>query len=120
MINYFMLVVVPNLNIFFVNFGSVGVICSLIGFLIYLHKRFEAWDKATRKASDKFLKGLIPIFVVSLISIFISCFMPSKKDILQLKTISIISELKGADQLPQKIITRLNKLLDVDEPKEIS
>ncbi len=118
MINYFLLVLLPNLSCFFVTLGIFGIVTSIVLFLIYLSKKFEACDDREEAAASLYFKKTIPVFLVSVLLLFVSCFIPEKKDMLQLKAVSIISELKGVEQIPQKLIDRLNDLLGEDMKDE--
>lgn len=111
MLNYLLLVILPNLDCFFGTLGVFGIVTSIVLLVIYLSKKFEACTNDEEEQAAQYFKKIIPIFSVSVLMFLFSCFLPTKKDIIQLKAISIISELKGADQIPQKVIDRLNDLL---------
>lgn len=110
--NYFWLVVLPNLDCFFGILGCMGMIFCIIGFLVYLNKKIEAYQIEDHKKAGEFAKTLFKVLGGSMIMFFMTCFIPSKKDLIQLKMISVIAELKGVEQIPQKLIDRLNNLLD--------
>lgn len=110
--NYFWLVVLPNLNCFFETLAILGTIACIIGGFIYKEKKINAYNENDHKEAWEFAKTMYKVFAISMIMFFITCFIPTKKDIIQLKTISIISELKNADKIPQKLIDRLNDLLE--------
>ena len=110
--NYWWLVVIPNLDFFFGTLGCFGIVACIIGGFIYLVKKIEAYDEKDHKNAWKFAKTMFKVFATSMTLFFITCFIPTKKDIIQLKAISIISELNGVNQIPQKLIDRLNILLE--------
>lgn len=123
--NYFWLVVIPNLECFFGVLGCFGVVASIVCFYISFEQyafytRPEEYHDALEKKralERKYSRFAFNLFLASTIIFLITCFIPTKKDIIQLKTISIISELKGADLIPQKLVDRLNDLLDSGEHK---
>ncbi len=113
--NYWWLVVIPNLDCFFGTLGCLGIVAFIVGGFVYLHKKIEAYNEKDHKNAWAFAKTMFKVFAASMTLFFITCFIPSKKDIVQLKVISVVSELKGVDQIPQKLIDRLNELLDGDK-----
>ncbi len=112
--NYFWLVVLPNLDSFFGTLGVVGLISCVIGGFIFMHKKIEAYNKEDHENAWKFAKKMFIIFGISMSIFFVTVFIPSKKDIVQLKIISVVSEIKGVEQIPQKLINKLNLLLEDD------
>ena len=113
--NYLWLVVVPNLASFFETLGILGVVSCIVGGVFYTAEKLTACGKEEHKEAGKLAKNTMKLFSVSMTLLFIVCFIPNKKDVIQLKAISMVSELKGSDQIPQKIVTRLNKLLDEED-----
>lgn len=112
------LVVIPNLDCFLGVLGVMGIISSVFGGFVYIDKKIDAYDQKDHEDAWKFAKTIIKLFAASMFMFFITCFIPTKKDIFQLKIISVVSELKGVDQIPQKLIDRLNDLLDGDKKDE--
>ena len=110
--NYFWLVVLPNLDCFFGTLGILGLLACIIGGFVYMHKKIDVYGGFDEKEAWEFAKKMFKLFAVSMTIFFVTCFIPTKKDIIQLKAISMISELKDADKMPQKLIDRLNDLLD--------
>ncbi len=104
--NYFLLVVLPNLDVLIQILGFIGIVISIIVFC-------SSIDSHDRDDDDVFgvMKASIKLFLASVFLFFISCFIPGKKEIIQLKIISVVSELKGVEQIPQKLIDRLNDVL---------
>lgn len=113
--NYFWLVVLPNLDCFFGALGILGIVACIIGGFVYMHIKIDAYNKEDHANAWKFAKTMFKVFAVSMTLFFITCFIPTKKDIIQLKIISVVSELKGVDKIPQKLIDRLNDLLGEDK-----
>lgn len=109
--NYFWLVVLPNLDCFFGMLGIIGLVVSVIGGFIYLGQKTDARHKEDHDNAWMFARSMLKVFAASMAMLFITCFFPTKKDIIQLKIISVVSELKGADQIPQKLVDRLNDIL---------
>lgn len=105
--NYLLLVVLPNLAVFFAIVGFVGIVATLICFVCTCDQY------ATREQINRYLK----VGGIFLGFLFISCFIPCEKQIIELKVISTISELKGVSQIPQKMIDRINDLLDMGKKK---
>src|SRR4030095_1251997 len=113
--NYLFLVLLPNINNFFCTMGCISMGLSVIFLIICACKKIESCDEDDEKKCLELSKNISKLFFISLLIFFISCFIPDKKDIIQLKVISIISELKGIDNIPQKIIEKLNDLLECKE-----
>lgn len=97
--NYFLFVLLPNI-------GELLKIISFIGFVLSIFFAIFAEEE------KKFINHFITIVVFTLIVTFISCFIPTKKDVLKLKAISAVSEIKGIDKIPQKLIDLLNDSLE--------
>jgi|SRR5690349_6526484 len=115
--NYFWLVVLPNLDYFLGTLGILGIVFCIFAVFFYLHMLCEACDEEDEQEALKFAKNTLKVFVMSMFLFFITCFIPTKKDIAQLKVLSVVGELKGVDKIPQKLIDRLNDLLDEEEKK---
>jgi uncharacterized Tic20 family protein len=101
--NYLLLVVLPNICCLIAILGIAGTILGILGFM-----RAAEGDDYGHKLSIKQL-------IVSMLLIFISCFIPTKQDIIELKIISVVSGLKGADKIPQNIIDKLNDFLELEK-----
>jgi hypothetical protein len=112
--NYFWLVVLPNLDCFFVLLGVIGIFACAVGCFMYADKKMDAYTPECHAKASKFGKCVFKGLSLSLLLLFISCFIPTKKDIMQLKVLSLVSEIKGIDQIPQKIIDRLNEVLEAE------
>lgn len=110
--NYLFLVVLPNIRAFFVITGGLGIIGCLIAFICYLNESIDTYNNEGKEKLKKFRKGIVTTLIVCLCAVFITCFIPQKKDILQFKAISVLQELDGVDKIPQKIIDKLNNILD--------
>lgn len=113
--NYLLLVVIPNLDCFFGSLGVIGIVTCIILFIGSGIQYSDAYDDADTQKAIKNIKTVCKIFAVSMFLFFITCFIPTKKDMIQLKAISIISELQGVEKIPQKVVDRLNDLLDAGE-----
>ncbi len=110
--NYLFLVVLPKISCLLVILGSLG----LIGSILYLCGCIMDTDYINSKEKpDPIWSFNKRIFFISAMFLFITVFIPGKKEFLQLKAISIISETKGINGIPQKLINKLNYLLDDDK-----
>jgi len=76
--NYLSLVLFPNIKDFMIIFGIIGIIISLIIFYCWEQSCCEEEKEAFWKKGNKFL--LSSIFIL-----FITCFIPTQIDILQLE-----------------------------------
>lgn len=110
--NYFWLVLLPNIECFFCTLGIIGIVACVVGGFIYMSMQLEAYNKEDHDNAWIFAKKILKVFAASMTLLFISCFIPSKNDIVQLKIISVVSELNGSEQIPQKLVDRLNAILD--------
>lgn len=110
--NYFWLVLLPNLDSFFCILGVAGIVAASIVFCIYWEKMDYVCTKEHANDARNLAKRSLKLFASAMIMFFITCFIPTKKDIIQLKIISAVSELKGVEQIPQKLIDRLGYLLE--------
>jgi hypothetical protein len=110
--NYLLFVLLPNIADFFGVLCIIGFIISLIGFLDYSVRMSSAYHTEDKNEASQYGKKIIKIFISSIILLFIACFIPCRKEIVQLKAISMVSELKGIDKIPQKLLNKLDKLLD--------
>lgn len=110
--NYFWLVVIPSLGCFFATLGCIGIVACIFGGFSYAYQKMEALYEVEHENAHKKAKIVLKLFIISMAMFFVTCFIPTKKDIIQLKIIHIASELKGIDQIPQKLVDRLNDLLD--------
>lgn len=70
-----------------------------------------AYSKLEHEAASKYAKISITFLALSMSMLFITCFIPNKKEMIELKVISVVSELKGLDKIPQKLINRLNDII---------
>lgn len=115
MINYFLLVVIPNLDCLLSCLGIMGMMVAFVLGLILWSKMSDASCDKEHKECWVLANNILKILIASMFIFFITCFIPSKKDMLQLKVISIVSELQGVEKIPQKVIDRLNDLLGDDK-----
>jgi len=97
MINYLLLVVLPNIRWLLCTLSIIG---SIWGFLLVMDSR-----------PDSERAGCIMI-AISLFVLMIAMFIPKKSEVIQLKLISVAQEIKGLDGIAQKSVDKLNKLLD--------
>lgn len=100
--NYLLLVVLPNMNTLLNVISVIGIISSVWICCVGCNEK-----------NEKLVKKSIKIFIYSLVLIFISCFIPTKKEIIELKIISVVSGVKGIDKVPQNIIDKLNDFLEI-------
>lgn len=119
--NYFLLVLLPHLDCFLSGLGIFGVvvcgICAIPCGVVYTDAHGE--DEVNH--AKKLVKILTRTLIGSIALIALSVPIPSKTEIIQLKAINVLSEIKGVDQIPQKVVDRLNSLLDlVDKENEKS
>lgn len=106
--NYLWLVVMPNFGKLLDILGGFGLIVFITALFIFVaFKDLHGVDDHKQT-----IKSLSNILLMSIMMFFIGCFIPSKKEIIELRAISIISEVNGADQIPKKIVDKLNDLLE--------
>ena len=90
--NYFFLVFVPNFFAFIGFLGAFGFVASLAGVVIYLYKKDNSYSQECLNDAKLFGKKVLKGLILSMSMIFITCFMPSKEDIIQLRAMSIACE----------------------------
>jgi heme/copper-type cytochrome/quinol oxidase subunit 2 len=117
MMNYFLLIIVPNLHCFVSVLSTFGIVLSVASFLIWMHLKCEARNDEDEKQALIHLNRVVKIFLVSISMLFIICFIPSRSAIIQLQVINCIQELKGVQEIPQKLIDKLNKILEIEDKK---
>lgn len=110
--NYLLWIVLPSFEIFFTMLGVVGLVSSAILAIAATTAAHNACGEEEIIQAKKFSKFSITALGISVLLLFISCFLPSKKALMQLKVISVVSELKNADKIPQKLVDKINLLLD--------
>lgn len=115
--SYLCLVVIPNLRIFLIIAGLFGLILCISCVLSLWEIGLDGVPEEHRRTCFKMRIGLVKGILFSVFILFLSGFFPSKKEMIQLKALNMISELKGVEQIPQKLVDRLNELLDVEEKK---
>lgn len=113
--NYLLLVLLPHLDCFLTIIGAITVIIGLIGSFISISAISEADGEGEEKSAKSMLVTFVKALIAGLIMLFISIFIPTKAEIIQLKVLGALSELRGADKIPQKLIDRINDLLDLKE-----
>ncbi len=111
-LNYFLLVLLPHLDCYIQLIGIIGFVISLIACLIKLHDVFDAYNDDDLIEAKSVLRKTAKIPLAFLLLSSLSIPIPNKREIIQLKAITVLSEIKGLDQIPQKLIDRLNDLLD--------
>jgi Na+/H+ antiporter NhaD/arsenite permease-like protein len=112
MVNYFWLVFLPNIGFLFSLLGLIGLIFCVLYWVGYFATKYDPRTK-DRNEEDRFCHGVMFIAsLVVMVLLLLGFFIPSKKEIIQLKLLSAATELKGADQIPQKIVNKINNLLD--------
>ena len=115
--NYFLLVFLPNLRVFFGLLSFLSYVCSLVVLACCLseYEDFKNCGGLYAEEEKKFnnlFKCAAKFFIVGLVFMGLNCFVPSKKEILQLKGISIVSETESINNTPDKIRDRLSYILD--------
>lgn len=110
--NYLLLVAIPNIGVFFTILGILGILFCVVGFFVFLSKKQDAYSEKDHKECDMYQSYIIKMFIASIIMLFVTCFIPERNQIIQLKIIDAVSELKGIDDIPQKLIDKLNNLLN--------
>lgn len=96
--------------LYFIAFPAFGQLCGGIGFttlIIWIAYLFTNEDNNNGRCC----KTATPLFI-ALLLIALGFFIPSKKEMIELKVISAITELKGADKIPQKLVDKLNIILE--------
>lgn len=111
--NYFLLVVLPHLSIWIEGISVFFFIVLCIPlFLCGMASIFEENEKE-RKEAFMIVKRVLLYIMIPLFVSFLTVLIPTKTEILQLKTISIMQEVKGLDSIPQKVVDKINNLLDM-------
>lgn len=112
--NYFLFVFLPHFDVFISFLGFYCLIASLIlGFVVFNSYTAICNDRDIKEFIK--LKNLLYKFIaVSCTSFILSIPIPSKKELIQLKAINVLQEIKGIDLVPQKLVDKLNNLLDMD------
>lgn len=113
--NYFWLVVLPNLDCFITTLVILGFVVSGVSGFVYMLAVLDEPCEEEMQYRKCWGKKIINTLLASSLLFFITCFIPNKKDIVALRVISVVSELKGVEQIPQKIIDKLNTVLDGDK-----
>lgn len=117
--SYLLLVLLPHLDSFLGVAGALGLVSSLIGGIMSFASYMNAYDDEDKKESMKFFGWAKRIFCGAFLAIFLTIFIPNKTELLQMKAIEVLSEVKGLDAIPQKVVDRLNSLLDlVEKPND--
>jgi len=96
--------------LYFVALPAFGQLCGGIGFttlILWIAYLFSDDNKCNGCCG----KTVIPLFI-ALLLIALGFFIPSKKEMIELKVISAVTELKGADKIPQKLVDKLNIILE--------
>jgi hypothetical protein len=107
------------MNSFLGIIGIVGFITSAIVGIAGAFSYVDAYSDSEKESSKRFLTNIIKIGSAFLFCTFLTIFIPSKTELVQLKAIEILSEVKGLDAIPQKVVDRLNSLLDmVEKPND--
>ena len=110
--NYFLLVLLPHLDRFLGTLGILGLIICVLSSLPILCAYGEE-DERFPFIFKRFLQALS----FSVFLIFLTIPIPSKTELVQLRVVNILDETKGLDKIPQKIVDRISKLLDLVEDK---
>ncbi len=116
---YLWLVVIPNLSkltlilcvLMVLVFGS-----CIIPYAVSVLENYESEsEKQLQKKLSSICKKSSVIFFTSL---FISVFFPSKAEIIQVKALNLLSEVKGIDKLPANLVAKLNELFAINDKDE--
>lgn len=97
----------------------IGLLCLLVGTILYCFAIFDADDYNTQKekeAQKRSKKKANKLFIIGFISVLLCCFIPSTKEMYAIYGIGgVIDYVKGnekAKKLPDKVIDALDKYLD--------
>lgn len=115
MMDYFLFVVLPNFKNLLEVCLFAGCVSSIVYAIYFLSEHSTAICDSDRKHVKDIGKKCVLIIIATTLMLFVDCFIPTKKDLLMLKIGSTVSKLQGVDQIPQKIVDKLNKLLDDEE-----
>lgn len=103
----------------------VGLLCLLVGVVLYGYATFEADDYLTQeeKEAQRYnKKKAYKLLIIGFIAILISCFIPNTKEMYAIYGIGgVIDYVKGnqkAKKLPDKVIDALDKYLDEQKEEE--
>lgn len=117
--NYFLMVLLPHLDCLLSILGITGLIACGIGAIPAFLAYTDAWRDTDIANSIKLFKLIKKTLIGSILLLCLSIPIPSKTEIIQLKAVSILSDVKGLDQIPQKLVDKLSNLLElVDKEKE--
>ncbi len=112
---YFLLVVLPNLSNFFCIVSCLMFILFMITFLCTLEDKSRDNEETINYKRKLSKQAFWLLLMPAIIFVFSSNFIPSKKEFLQLQAIKIFKETKGIEQIPQKLIDKVNNLLDIED-----
>ena len=111
--NYIWLVLIPQLGVFFTiaaTFVSISALLLGIGLFI----SYEDLDK---KEIPYFIIWIKRIGIMSVFCWIVVVCLPDKNTVIQLKALSLLSDVKGLNTIPQKVIEKLDSLLKVENKK---
>jgi hypothetical protein len=103
-----------------VNFGmflgivSVGAIITSFIILIASFIEGDYWSDGKVKAVKKNAKI---IFVIGIIMLFITVFIPSKKDIVTMYIVPAVTQNETIKEIPDKLVKLLDKWLEEEKKK---
>lgn len=109
---YWWLVFLPNFSCFLSILSFCMIVGCVIGTMGFVSLKVDAYNDKDHAEANQYGYKLLKITLIPVLLFFISCFIPDKHAMLQLKAINIISELRDVDKIPQKVVDKLNTLLD--------
>jgi hypothetical protein len=113
--NYFLFVFLPHLDIYLEIIGFFGLICTFVSLFIYISQYIDNYTSEDIARSIKIGIISIKIFIASLVILSLTIPIPSKKELVELKVINTLQDIKGLDAIPQKIIDNINLLFDINK-----
>ena len=120
--NYFMLVVFPNLSTIFeiiTSFVTVAFcLCSVILFISYCENNYSQYSDPDGLKLKEHLKHIKKIGILVATLMIVGAFLPSRKEIIMLKSVSIMQETKGIENIPQNLVDKINEVLKITDQKE--
>ena len=103
----------------------IGLLCLLVGAVLYSFAIFDADDYNTQKEKEAqrcSKKKANKLLIIGFISVLLCCFIPNTKEMYAIYGIGgVIDYVKGNDKakkLPDKVIDALDKYLDEQEGGE--
>jgi hypothetical protein len=110
MSNYLLLVLLPKIGAAFFGFAIFSFIISCLAVLNWADEH---------SAVEISGRNCINSFIATVFLFFIAIAIPTKKEMIMLKGLSVVSELKGVNKIPQNLVDKINNLLEDKTEKNV-